>query len=59
MKRFEIKVIQNFGTTWTFGINFFCQEFRAGLAYDSYNIALGFGKTTLLFTFIRRLYETK
>ena len=55
MKRFEVRVIENFGTTWAIGINFFRLDFRAGLAYNSYNLALSCGKRAIILTFKRPL----
>jgi len=58
MKNFEVIFFQNHGTVWSVGLNFFRLDFRAGLAYNSYNLAIGLGKYVVAFRFKHYLKET-
>lgn len=55
MKLIEVTMVETFGTTWAFGINFFRLDYRAGLAYNSYNFSIGCGRRAILITFKRPL----
>jgi len=54
-ENFEVQFFQNHGTTWSVGLNFFRLDFRAGLAYNSYNLAIGLCKYTVVFRFKHHL----